>query len=98
MNTLWHSICDLLMRTAHKKPEACFVYKAQCPVEIIIILQTDESKRAMTMTSTHPQNHQGSVEIFGANPEPVNNFSSKFFGIISPRQVARKGILCLKNG
>lgn len=35
MDTLWHSICDLLMRIAHKKPKACFVYKAQCPVVVV---------------------------------------------------------------
>ena len=65
----------------------------------LLYCRQNESERPIIMTLTHPQPHQGFVEIYGANSEPENHLGRKwFFGIISPRQVARKAILCLKYG
>lgn len=46
---------------------------------IYYIADRKNKKKAIIMT--HPQPHQGFVEIYGADPEPENNLGRKFFGI-----------------
>lgn len=42
-----------------------------------------KNKKKKAIIMTHPQPHQGFVEIYGADPEPENNLGRKFFGILA---------------
>lgn len=81
-----------------KSPSDALSAGRSVPRWYLLYCRQNESKRPIIMTFTHPQPHQGFVEIYGANPELKKHLGRKFFGIISPRQVARKAILCLKYG
>lgn len=98
MDTLWHSVCDLLRGEHTKSLKDALSAGHSVPWWYSLYCRQNEPKRAIIMTFTHPQPHQGFVEVYGADPEFENNMGRKCFGIISPRQVARNSILCLKYG
>lgn len=96
MDTLWCTICDLQIGRAHKLYKWCFVCRAQCPEVVFIILQTERIKKSHNndSSSAPPRICWDSWCWPRAWKQP----GQEVLWHISPRQVARNGILCLKYG